>query len=491
MLSKTGRGWGNLTGARHLTHRTGRTRPLTDTCTQTQYEQRNHLLKQTNQEPKNGDTFKNTMVKTVVITPKKPDHRGVVKCQRPVLKNLTLTKQGRVERETSYDFEDPDSNYLMSLDGDFDTDFDVTFDDSFTLFPIDLPEKKEESIEDRLDSVREGHSPINEVQKEYLRKLCLEKKKAFPPFEILSKTVAADLITVLEKDQFWAYGDDDHKQKSVTEKDVCVMKMICDRRGLDYPNYIEGKDKVYYQEFGGPSYGYHYEKQRFERDMKRLKSVNPLAERDNFQMWPYGAKLSHASNRNFWKHKTKKSICVFELRQYLEGYRDNRRLKLMAKKAHACEVAWKFFCGVPNPLLWEKEKDNMDRLTDVVTKYNLAPKHDLACHLRDMAAEREQWEAFRKAPGEVLSIDGLEGQWSFTDYHKAGLPIKMDVGLYDYFKHDVFPEEEVKWRVKEWYMQCKNTKPKDEGWMEKYAIDQLLRYKRMLAKADEYMRLKK
>lgn len=431
------------------------------------------------------------MVKTVVITPKKGHHRGVVKCNRPVLKNLTLTKQGRVEREPSYEFDDLDDTYLMSLDGDFETEFDDdALDESFMLFPIDLPETTSKSLEERLESVREGESPISDVQKVYLKNLCVEKKKAFPPFDILSKTVAGDLIMVLENDGFWAYGDDDHKRKGVNEKDIKALKRLCDMRGLDYPNYVEGKDKIYYKEFGGPTFGYNYKKERYVQDMKRLKSVNPLAEKANFDNWPYGARMSNSTNRHFWKHKTKKSICVFELRQYLVGYRDNRRLKLMAKKAHACEVAWKFFCGVPDPLLWESEKDNMERLTEVVTSYNLAPKYELACGLRDIAVEKERYEASRKYPGSLLTEDALRGQWTILDFHKAGLPVKMEIGLYDFFKRNVFPEEEAKWRIKDWYRKCENTRPKDEGWMERYATNQLLRYQRLLIKAFEYLREK-
>ena len=335
----------------------------------------------------------------------------------------------------------------------------------------------DEAVESLLDPIE---VPLaTDEQKQYIDQLCAEKKKVFPPMDTLTTLEARDLTYLLLNNKEWPYGDVKVAELP-TRGEIDYIISMCDRRGLSYPNYIHKGRTITYSQFNGnTSQVKQYSKARYKQDYNIIMNIHARNENDNAECWKYGTRITRDARKGYWSVKNKRKATLDNMRQYVLYKLGYHRMRVPAKDAVACEIAWKFYGLKEN--VFEECMSKIQLLEDVMKKYNKASKHAIAIYLRDQYEDSFKRMVDKAYPGNYLTFEArIEKEWGEIDFQKAGLPIMFSQCMSFYFKHKPYEEEVVKSKVAAWHKACTGKKA-----FKKYTVRQMERYYELVRKISE------
>jgi len=292
-------------------------------------------------------------------------------------------------------------------------------------------------------------------QKAYIDKLCVEKNKEFPPFDMLNTIQARNLTYYLLNDKEWPYGDRVFTEELPTDSQIETIKKLCLQRGLAFPNYMKSGRVKTYAQFGDNMDSKKYSLKRFTKDVSCLNRVHAMSERDNLAAWDYGAMFTPRSSKEFWGVKKLRKVTSEKVRKYLLSRNCAKRLEISSKDALACDTACAIFSHKHISLI---DLNDTKSIETIVTRYNKMNKAKIMKERRDFYCRGRKEMLW--APIDELSEDAIsKDKWTVNDFTRAGLAVKFGKGMAEFFKCKPFGKSTVKLKVRTWYEKCMGKRP--------------------------------
>ena len=195
--------------------------------------------------------------------------------------------------------------------------------------PTTSPKRSRETGSPKKPKKKQRRNPPSEKQINFLKRLCAEKSKAFPPVETMEtltkKTIGALIDVLLHEPNKWEYGEDGNPPfVAPTEKQMKWLHGLCDQLGLGYPENADLPTS--------------YSIQQWRKDIDLLRALKSKPTKLTPTVWPYGAGGSIQLLQQFQKGKRPK-ITLEHIMEFMKHY-GSKPVQLMPEIYNACREAY-------------------------------------------------------------------------------------------------------------------------------------------------------
>jgi hypothetical protein len=195
--------------------------------------------------------------------------------------------------------------------------------------PTTPPKRSRETGAPKKPKKKQRRNPPSEKQINFLKRLCAEKSKAFPPVETMEtltkKTISALIGVLMHEPNKWEYGEEGNPPfVAPTEKQMNWLRSLCDQLGLGYPENADLPTS--------------YSIQQWRKDIDLLRALKSKQTKLTPTVWPYGAGGSIRLLQQFQRGK-KPKITLADIMEFMKHY-GSKTVQLMPEIYNACREAY-------------------------------------------------------------------------------------------------------------------------------------------------------